>query len=826
MPRAILFLLSSALLFAQKPVEIHTVEIDGRLIAYTIEDGFATQGDIILGPAAELENYRQAQSRGERGARPRSVYVPGANNVRLWPNATMYYTMESDTPVQQNLLGAIEYWNTIAPFRILPRSSEPNYVTFRRITVDAACSSSVGMVGGQQFIGVTSSCSLGNAIHEIGHAFGLLHEQERADRDAYITVLYDNIDKRFAAGNFHQNANSFDAGYYDYDSIMHYPVTGFSRNFGDTIATVPPGIPVGQRNGLSTGDIDAISRIYGVIPGEITLTTTPSGLTVTVDGETVTTPRKFTWPPGSQHTVSVPIVQGTSPRYHFARWSDGGAATHTITASSQVTVYNAAFQRQFQVRSGVASGAGTVTMTPNPADGYLADRQTFSVKAVPESGSRFIRWNGTTNLGAAGLSVSATNARVQLFGGAVNYQGAFTAAPLHVVDSNPRGVQVVVDGVTYYTPVSFNWAADSTHNISTAGTQLQGNNTHRFTFREWEDGSANARTVTAKAEGATYTAAFLEEYLLTRATVGNGTIMVTPASDDGFYDATSTVTITAVPGANQALRYWVGDLAGNAVERTLSMDQQRYVIANFGSTLPWVLFNAASYQINQNPGNTGMTVAPGEIVSFFGTDIGPATAQTARPGADGLFPTTLGGVSVAFDQLLAPVLYAGPGQINVVVPYGLAGRTTSTVTVRSPRGNLAIGIGVVPTLPGLFTANGTGQGPVAALNEDGSVNSESNPAAPGAVVVLYGTGLGALERSYADGATIPRELAPARSTVYARFDKLGGHVFYAGAVPTLVNGAAQVNVILPHDLVGGGAIPVRLVAGTYASPPGTTIWVK
>jgi hypothetical protein len=411
--RAIVCLLLSVFAFGQQPVEVHYVEIDGRLVGYTIEDGFAvTQGDIILGPAAELENFRQAQTRGERGLRPRSVYVPGANNSRLWPNSTMYYTIEPDTPVQSNLLTAIEYWNTVAPFKVLPRTAEPNYVTFRRITVDAACSSSVGMVGGQQFIGVTSACSPGAAIHEIGHAFGLLHEQERADRDAFITVLYDNIDKRFAAANFNQSAGSTDGGYYDYDSIMHYSATGFSRNFGDTLATVPPGIPIGQRIGLSDGDIDAISRLYGVIPGEITLTTTPIGLSVTVDGQTVSTPRKFQWTPGSQHTLSVPIVQGTSPRYVFARWSNGGAPTHTITASSAVTVYNAQFQRQYQTSAGVASGAGTVVMTPSPPDGYIADRQSFSVRAVPEIGSSFIRWTGATFLGNAGSSVSATPALV------------------------------------------------------------------------------------------------------------------------------------------------------------------------------------------------------------------------------------------------------------------------------------------------------------------------------------------------------------------------------------------------------------------------------
>jgi Astacin (Peptidase family M12A) len=230
--RATVFLLWSALALAQAPPEVFTVEIDGRFVAYTIQDGFAvTQGDIILGRAGEVEGFRQAQVRGERTVRPQSVYAPGAGNSRLWPGATMYYTMEADVPVQQNLLGAIDYWNTVSPFKILPRASERNYVTFRKITVDAACNSSVGMVGGQQFIGVTPACSMGAAIHEIGHAWGLLHEQERADRDAHVTVLFDNIDKRFV-GNFLQGTASFDAGYYDYDSIMEYGPTGFSRNFG------------------------------------------------------------------------------------------------------------------------------------------------------------------------------------------------------------------------------------------------------------------------------------------------------------------------------------------------------------------------------------------------------------------------------------------------------------------------------------------------------------------------------------------------------------------------------------------------------------------
>ncbi|HTK76932.1 MAG TPA: M12 family metallopeptidase, partial [Gemmataceae bacterium] len=765
-------------------------------------------------------------ARGDVAARPNSVYFPGAANVRLWPDATMYYTIEADTPVQQNLLGAIDYWNTVSPFKILPRTSERNYVTFRRIVVDAACNSSVGMVGGQQFIGVTASCSVGPAIHEIGHAWGLLHEQERADRDAHVTILYDNIDKRFVS-NFFQSTGSIDGGYYDYDSIMHYPATGFSRNFGDAMSTVPPGVPIGQRTGLSAGDVDAIQRLYGVIPSATTIASTPPGLPIVVDGETVLTPKRFEWTPGSQHTISAPSVNGTSPRHVFAKWSDGGAATHTITAGPAVTVFAAQFQRQYPVGVGVASGAGSATLAPATPDGFLADRQSFVVKAVADAGSSFVRWTGATFLGSSGSSVSATSARVQVFGAASSYQATFTSGPLHVVDSQPRGAQVIVDGTTYLTPVSFSWTPGSTHSMTVTTQQMSGNNTHRFTFREWDDGSSGVRIVTAAAEGATFKASFLEEFLLTSSTVGSGVVLTSPSSADGFYEAGTTVRVTAQQNAGQFFRYWVGDLAGGTASQDVVMDQQRHVVANFGTTaFPWLMFHAGSFTINHNPGTTGMVVAPGEIVSIFGTNIGPSTAQATRPDTAGRLPTVVGGVSVTFDGTAAAITYASPDQINAIVPYAVAGRTTTGVVVRSTRGSLSNTISVLETMPGLFTYDGSGKGSVAALNEDGSINSAANPAAPGSVVVLYGTGVGVLQKSFPDGQVMPAELVTPKAPVYVRFDKSAGTVFYAGAAPTLVNGALQVNVVVPRDVVGGGQVPVRLVAGGVSSAPGTTIWVK
>ena len=109
---------------------------------------------------------------------------------------------------------------------------------------------------------------------------------------------------------------------------------------------------------------------------------------------------------------------------------------------------------------------------------------------------------------------------------------------------------------------------------------------------------------------------------------------------------------------------------------------------------------------------------------------------------------------------------------------------------------------------------------MAALNQDSSLNSAANPAAPGSVVVLYGTGAGVLQKSFPDGQVIPAELVSPVAPVYVRFDKLAGEVQFAGAAPTLVNGALQVNVAVPRDIAGGGQVPVRLVVGGSSSAPG------
>ena len=252
------------------------------------------------------------------------------------------------------------------------------------------------------------------------------------------------MDKRFIY-NFDQSLTSTrDAGYYDFGSIMHYGATGFTRNGLDSMETVPVGIPIGQRNALSAGDIDGISRAYGFTPTATTIATVPSGLPIIVDGVAAISPKSFDWAPGSTHTISVNTQAGSAdPRYVFVRWSDGGDLSHTITADPGQTVFCAIYQTQhkFSVRHRFSSvpGFGYGHCFSVSVDGYYPERQPVRITATPDEGSQFVRWTGTTSLVAAGYSVSATDAIVEVLSANTQYLGTFSTLAVNHNRLRPTG---------------------------------------------------------------------------------------------------------------------------------------------------------------------------------------------------------------------------------------------------------------------------------------------------------------------------------------------------------------------------------------------------
>jgi len=232
--------------------------------------------------------------------------------------------------------------------------------------------------------------------------------------------------------------------------------------------------------------------------------------------------------------------------------------------------------------------------------------------------------------------------------------------------------------------------------------------------------------------------------------------------------------------------------------------------------------NAASYLAGP--------VAPGTMVTLFGTALGPdALATFSPPSGGGTIATTLAGARVLFGSTPAPVIYASASQTAAMVPYGVAGQTSVAVKaeyngVQSP----AVTVNLAQSSPAVFTASGNGTGQAVAFNYDEatgafSLNSESNAAPKGGIVVLYATGEGVTSPASADGQ-IATQASPAPiPTATVHIGGADSEVLYAGAVPGLVTGIIQVNVRVPQTPPAGKAVPVLLFINGVQSQAGVTI---
>ena len=217
-------------------------------------------------------------------------------------------------------------------------------------------------------------------------------------------------------------------------------------------------------------------------------------------------------------------------------------------------------------------------------------------------------------------------------------------------------------------------------------------------------------------------------------------------------------------------------------------------------------------------------VAPGEIVTLMGAGIGPTTPQQPTGSATN---TVLGGMSVLFDGIPSPILYAAPDQINLIVPYEVYGKSSSQLQVTHQDEVIAaLSVVVADAAPALATLDASGVGPGAILNRDGTINTPSNPAEKGSVVVLFATGAGQTDPPGTDGKiaadVLPKPLLP----VSVQIDNLDAEVWYEGAAPTLVAGVLQVNCIVPANASSGYTVPVVLKVGNASSPAGVTLAIK
>jgi uncharacterized protein (TIGR03437 family) len=208
-------------------------------------------------------------------------------------------------------------------------------------------------------------------------------------------------------------------------------------------------------------------------------------------------------------------------------------------------------------------------------------------------------------------------------------------------------------------------------------------------------------------------------------------------------------------------------------------------------------------------------VSPGEIVALIGSEIGPTPPVGLQLSSPNTVSTVLSDTRVMFDSFAAPLLYAGPTQINAIVPYEVSGTTTMVTILRSGQTIGPIALPVTAAVPAIFTQNasGTGQGSVLNL-PDFSLNTPARPAPAGSAVAVYLTGIGQDDPTQITGRVNgASDIGKTLLSVTATVAGLPAKVLYAGPATALVAGATQVNLVIPTGVAPSIAAPIVIHVG-------------
>ncbi|MBV9745654.1 MAG: hypothetical protein JO099_17975 [Acidobacteriia bacterium] len=596
-------------------------------------------------------------------------------------------------------------------------------------------------------------------------------------------------------------------------------ITAQATTSSVTISTSPSGLATGVYSGAVNLAISGPS--YANIPFTI-----PVGLVV--NGGIGTGPLLFSssvltftpQPNGAAVSQSLTVSASTTTAFSLSSTPATGTSWLTISANQTVT-------------------PAVVTVTVNPA-GLSAGQTyngsiTFSANGTVQSVPVVVVVGGGATLsvsptslsfsGTAGGAATATQpVTVSSNGAQLGFTVSTSATWLQVdktsgttqatvnVSANPSGLSAGPQtGTVTITPNGGGTAAtvSVTFMVMAAPTVTVSSSTLTF---QYSAGGATPAAQTVTVSGAAFTAS-----AAVSTPSGGSWLAVAPTSGA----AGSTVSISVNP-SGLAIGSYSGTVtltANGGGTATIS------VTLNVTAPLPTItgVINAAS--------GYSASISPGEIITIFGTNIGPATPVTsAQLNSNGLLATQLGGVQVLVNGYLAPMANVSSTQVSAIVPYELAPYQSAAVEIRYlGQSSNGIVIPVSTTAPGIFTQNQQGTGP-AAFNANFSVNGPSNPTTKGGYAVFYLTGegqtnpLGVTGTINPAGQKGPAPLLPVTVTLNGQ-PLPAANILYAGGVPGSVEGLMQLNIQIPTT-AASGALPIAVTIGNNSTQSGVTVSVQ
>ncbi|MBL8230539.1 MAG: hypothetical protein JNL98_18760 [Bryobacterales bacterium] len=539
----------------------------------------------------------------------------------------------------------------------------------------------------------------------------------------------------------------------------------------------------------------------------VTLLSEPTDLLLAPDRSPTRAPMELDWGMGTTHILGAVSPQAerdnSSRLWVFSHWSNGAKMNDPFVVANNTTpeTLTGHFVRGAQV-SFVTNPAGLRLRVEGrenwPAYNFVwGAGMKYQVSAPPDQvDSRGRRWvfKGWSNQGPAAQEIQITPEHVNNgFRLIANYESQSRLS----ITTVPPNMPLMIDGTECRANCSIDREAGAQVRIS-APEVVSLSDTSRLEFQGWSDGGDPARTFTFTDRLETNLVVSYRSMhrLVTVAEPGEKAALfrVEPASGDGFYQAETSVTVTAEARPGFRFRRWDGDLAGTFRTGALTMSVPRVVRAVF-DPVPY----ADPAGVRNAAGETPeIVVAPGSIASVVGINL----AADYELGPQNPLAQAIGGVTVRLGNRLMPMVFVSPEQINFQVPSDL-GEGVHQIAVRwNSNPEVTSSMRIVRNAPGVFTK---------ALHADGREITANAPAKRGDTVAIFGTGFGPYERVTIDGFPLPASPSyPTLDPVEIWLGDRQVETTWAGGVAGQI-GVATARFRLPEDLaVVDNNVPVRI----------------
>jgi uncharacterized protein (TIGR03437 family) len=285
------------------------------------------------------------------------------------------------------------------------------------------------------------------------------------------------------------------------------------------------------------------------------------------------------------------------------------------------------------------------------------------------------------------------------------------------------------------------------------------------------------------------------------------TFQFSPNSSDMYFAQNTQVTVTAAPNPGFKFRRWDGALSGTYPVGIITMAAPQSIVALM-DRIPYI---APAGVQNAASSTATSTVAPGSIIAIYGQSLAP----TLEVGPVNPLAQTIAGVSVTVNNMILPLLFVSPGQINAQVPSELADGNYTLEIHSLGQPDVSGTFTVARNAPGLFFETVSSQQYAIAFHEDGSLITPSSPAKAGETITLLGTGLGPFKGNVVDGFFPPDPPPALADSVNI---SVGSHyptTMWAGAAPGYT-GLAVTKFQVPNG-TSAGTLPVTITVNGVKS---------